>query len=325
MQHLLAASRRRRLRVSVLNLRVFRINLLAFAAALLFTAHPACAQDRDSILNIAQHSNWYVRLITPAATLEGRGVHVVRDSVLLRESRVAQGDITAIDRRIRRGGGAMTGGIFGALVAATFVHGLYRGLCEGSCNGSDAGALIGGAGMGFAVGAPVGAMVARGKPEWHRQFPMTDVPQQHQSSNVQDTSTAVATGTFTVTAGGGMLIEAAGEGAALVKRISLQLAFPTSKNSTVEAAAEPFIMLFGDSGLLGVTLGPNFTTTGHGYFGFSAGAAAFVDDWLYDVGARVGLRPGNHGVLRPEARADVIWRNGETAVSITASLGLQLR
>ena len=146
--------------------------LIMTSATQLFAQSPI----RTSI-DAARKGNWYVRVTTITGdSVEGRVTALRNDTVRLARTRVALGDVELIDRRVRRGGGALPGGLFGAAVVGLLGASL-SGMCEADCDWAWLIGAGGGAAMGLAAGTSIGALAAPGRIEWRRVQPPPDSSQ----------------------------------------------------------------------------------------------------------------------------------------------------
>lgn len=289
--------------------------------ALLLTLMAATTLSAQSparpAINAARSGNWYLRVITSNGdTVTGRLTALRGDTARTNRAAFAVSDVVSMDRRIRRGGGAVPAGIFGAIVFGTVGVGV-AGLCESDCEHAALIAAGGGAAMGLAMGTVVGALVAPGRPEWRRLHPPLDSAQARTraSANIDN---AYAGGGVTLSLGGGWAID---EYASRFFRMAIQLAGTSTAARPVETTGEFQLIGIPDGGAAFMAgAGANVMLKRGSYVGPVVGVW-LVDNILLSIGARAGIRPAASG-LRPELRADYVVQPGTLLLSV--SIGLEL-
>ena len=288
--------------------------LVLFCATSLSAQSPA-----HSTITTARAGNWYVRLGTSSGdSVEGRIALLRGDTVRVARTPVLLSDVATIDRRVRRGGGALPTGLFGAAVFGAIGLGL-SGLCEFDCEYAWVLPTAGGAAIGMTMGTVVGAMVAPGRIEWRRVHPTSD------TARVAGTAPAVdeqpyAGGGVTFSAGTGWSLE---ERTYRILRLGLQLGGTSRAERPVETTGEFQLIAAPDgSGVVLFAGGGANLMLPSGAYGGAAVGFVFGGEPMPSVGARAGLRPRRAG-LRPELRADYIFGDAQ-ALLMTLSIGLEV-
>ncbi len=135
------------------------------------------AQQSDSvsasqILERAKRGNWFLRVRTDTALVQGRVTFLHRDTAAsFGRQRVRFNDVSQIERRTRQGSAAGPAAIGGGLLLGGFFMLWGAGLCEGDC---DSAVLIGAAAgftLGGAVGALLGTAISPGRVHWATLWP----------------------------------------------------------------------------------------------------------------------------------------------------------
>jgi hypothetical protein len=290
----------------------------ALLATLFFTSVLPAQTTVRSTIEHARSGNWYVRVTTPANdTLQGRITGVRSDSVRFGRAAVFLEDVATIDRRIRRGGGALPAGIFGAVAFGAIGFGL-SGLCEFDCGNAALIGLAGGAAIGMAVGSVLGAVVAPGKPEWRRVHPPLDSTQVAASTQDAKEKPSFAGGGVTVNVGTGWVLE---DVRYRLFRVGLQLGGTSEAERPVESTGEFALIGVPDGGgVFYVGAGANIMLANGAYVGPAAGFI-LSDDAMVTLSGRAGIRPRTSG-LRPEIRADYVVEG--PSLLVTLSVGLEV-
>jgi hypothetical protein len=281
------------------------------------TALPAQTTVRSTIER-ARSSNWYLRVTTPANdTLQGRITALRSDSIHFGRSAVLLGDVVTIDRRIRRGGGAVPAGIFGAVAFGAIGLGL-SGLCEFDCDNAALIGMAGGAAMGMAAGSVIGALIAPGRPEWRRVHPPFDSTQAVARAQEANKEASFAGGGVTVSVGTGWVLE---DVRYKLFRVGLQLAGTSTAERPVETTGEFALIGVPDGGgVFYAGVGANLMVASGAYVGPAVGFI-LSDGPMVALSGRAGIRPRTSG-LRPEVRADYVVEG--PSLLVTLSLGLEV-
>jgi hypothetical protein len=270
-------------------------------------------------VDAARANNWYVRFTTlQGDSAAGRVTAVRNDTVRVGRTSVALGDVAIIDRRIRRGGGALPGALFGAATVG-FVGASLSGLCESDCEWAWLIGLGGGAAMGLTVGTAIGALAAPGRIVWQRVHPPEDSTRTPEVTKRDDANPFVGGG-VTFSFGTGWSFE---EQDYRILRLGLQLSGTTARKRLVETTGEFALVAAPDGGGAAIltTAGANLMWNNGAYVGPVVGFT-FGDGPMPTVGGRVGIRPRGPG-LRPEVRADYVFDEG-SAFLLTFALGLEV-
>ena len=143
---------------------------------LLAPSRAALGQTTDSIRQVfdrAHRGNWNLRVqLVDSSKVEGRVPRLTLSAATIGRTPVPLDQVSAIDRRLRVGGGGLQVGFATGLVTGAFFSALYAGLCEGDCGGGGTvPVLIAGFGTGFAMGAFFGSVVNPGRIEWRPVWP----------------------------------------------------------------------------------------------------------------------------------------------------------
>ena len=289
------------------------ISILFFAWATSLSAQTPV----QSTINTARAGNWYVRIGTANAdTVSGRITRVRRDSLTLARAQLALRDVVSVDRRIRRGSGALPTGLFGAAVLGLFGAGL-AGLCESDCEYAWVGPMAGGAAAGMALGSVMGAVIAPGRIEWRRVYPPTDSAQVKEVAQQPDTP-PYAGGGVTFMAATGWSIENV---RFRLFRLGLQLSGTSSAERPVETTGE-FQLIGADGAAVFYAGGGANVMWERGIYAGPALGFLFSDGPIPTVSLRAGWRPRSSG-LRPELRADYLINEGG-AMLVTLGVGLEV-
>ena len=271
-------------------------------------------------LDAARAGNWYVRIGTSAAdTVFGRITRVHRDSLTLARTQLALDDVASLDRRIRRGSGALPTGLFGAAVLGLLGAGL-AGLCESDCEYAWVGPMAGGAAAGMALGSVMGAVVAPGRIEWRRVYPPIDSAHVRENAQVaqQPDDRPYAGGGVTFMFGTGWSIENVRY---RLFRLGLQLSGTTNRVRPVETTGE-FQLIGADGAAVFYAGGGANVMWERGIYAGPVLGFIFSDGPIPTVSLRAGWRPRSSG-LRPEVRADYLINEGGVML-VTLGVGLEV-
>ena len=291
-----------------------RALLLVFLSAASLSAQSPARPTIDA----ARAGNWYLRIATSGSdTVQGRIATVRADTVRFARTYVLMSDVASIDRRIRRGGGALPAGLFGAVVFGALGAGL-AGLCESDCEYAWVLPTAGGAATGMAMGAVAGALIVPGRPEWRRLYPPYDSLQARAVAREQEDQ-PFAGGGVTVNFAVGRSIE---EFSYRIFRLGLQLGGTGRAERPVETTGEFQLIGADGAAVFYAGGGANVLVRDGAYVG---GAFGFIlsDEPMPTLSARAGLRPRRSG-LRPEIRGDYLISDAG-ALLLTVGVGLEMR
>src|SRR5690606_19423903 len=126
----------------------------------------APADSLRSVVRRVEARDWHVRLSTADGAHSGRVTDVRPDTVLLVGARVALVDVTGVERRLKEGGGGVIGAVVGGLAIGVFGLAASSTCESGDCTGSAILLTGGGAMIGGLFGALVGTTVAPPRERW---------------------------------------------------------------------------------------------------------------------------------------------------------------